>query len=211
MRWRKLKDYYNSVKKAQRWLPSSTVTSSMAPPTLQNRSLWTYPKINLQQTGFENHTHWWGRRRRTLTFPMNYGCWTWCLICSNFQTKIFPIIAVQTKLTFKKKKKKKKTLCSACNKFLPPSRLFFCKCEVEELTIATTRRLMSCFSHLYSLWRELCNRHLHPKRKISSKSAAFYSRESSFPFIYLFIYFQMISKTYKVQLIGKICKFFSFI
>lgn len=56
MRWRKLKDYYNSVKKAQRWLASSTVTGSMAPPTLQNRSLWTHPKINLQQSVFENHT-----------------------------------------------------------------------------------------------------------------------------------------------------------
>lgn len=66
---KKLKDYYNSVKKAQRWLASSTVTGSMAPPKLQNRSLWTYPKINLQQSVFENHTLMRSRRRRTQPFP----------------------------------------------------------------------------------------------------------------------------------------------
>jgi hypothetical protein len=80
--------------------------------------------------------------------------------------KTFPIIAVQTKLTLKKKNT---LLC--LQQVSSTFEAFFCNCKVE-LTVTITRRLMSCFSHLFSLKRALQST-FAPKNKNQLKISSF--------------------------------------
>ncbi len=50
---KKLKDYYKSVKKAQRWLASSTVTGSMAPPKIAKPII-----VNISKDKFATISFW---------------------------------------------------------------------------------------------------------------------------------------------------------
>jgi hypothetical protein len=96
---------------------------------------------------------------------------------------------VQTKLTSKKKKKKHSALLATSFFHL---RGFFSQVQsgINCCNNKTSNELL-----LASILFEESSAIdiLHPKTKISSKSAAFYSRESSFPFFNFYFYFFIFS------------------
>jgi hypothetical protein len=78
-----------------------------------------------------------------------------------------------------------------------------------ELTVATTRRLMSCFSHLFSLKRALQSTFCTQKQKSAQNQQL--STLGKVPshflnYFFIFLFFQMMWKKYKVKLIGKFVK-----